>query len=95
MLWAGYGYKDREIVTRRILAKVENDRKSNVLEGRPYYRSKAQRKQVLKTDKATWFRDKGATATLMVPTTQGSTLAKRLREVVAKVLGLEAPLLKL
>ena len=39
MLWAGYGYKDREIVTRRILAKVENDRKSNVLEGRPYYRS--------------------------------------------------------
>ena len=83
MFWAQYSCHDREIVARRILAKLENDTFSNQLEGRPFYRSKQERKQILKTDKATWFRDMGAMATLMVPATKNSDLAKRLREVVA------------
>ena len=36
------------------------------------------------TDKATWFRKAGATATLFVPTTQGSQLAKGIRIVLIK-----------
>ena len=82
MFWAQYSCHDREIVARRILAKLENDTLSNQLEGRPFYRSKQERKQITKSDKASWFRDMGATATLMVPTTSGSMLARRLREVV-------------
>ena len=50
--------------------------------GRPPYRSIDQRKEVIKVDKATWFHKEGTTATLMVPWTRNSDLAKKLREVV-------------
>jgi len=43
---------DREIVARRMLAKLENDRLSNQIDRRPYYPSKQQRKETLKTDKS-------------------------------------------
>ena len=56
MLWAGYSMKDREIVTRRILAKYDNDMYSNRTEGRKLYRTKTDRQNDLKTNKATWFR---------------------------------------
>ena len=41
----------------------------------------------MKNDKATWFREKGATTTLMVPATTNSALAKRLRKEVANHAG--------
>ena len=34
-----------------------------------------------KTDRVTWFRDMGATTTIMVPTTKVSSLARVTREV--------------
>ena len=89
MFWAGYTYSDREIAIRRILAKLDNDNMSNVIEGRPFYRSKKDRKSVMKSDKATWFREMGAKATLMIPTTTGSKLAKKLRELVVRFLAPE------
>ena len=39
---------------------------------------------MVKEDKSSWFRKLGATATIMVPTTRGSSLAKGLREVLRK-----------
>ena len=95
MFWAGYTYSDREIVIRRILAKLDNDNMSNVIEVRPFYRSKQDRRNVIKSDKATWFRDMGATATLMVPTTTGSKLAKELRELVVRFPGPRGTSLKI
>ena len=83
MYWCGYRVKDREIVARRILAQHSNDLTSLQKEGRPLFRSKTERRETLKADKGTWFRAMGATATLMVPTTQNSALAKRLRVVLA------------
>ena len=49
--WAQYSMHDREIVARRILAKLENDKLSNQFEGRPYYRSKQERNKYLKLTK--------------------------------------------
>ena len=54
---------------------------------RPLYRSKAQRAEVMKPDKVSWFRKEGATATLTVPETKNSELAKRLRLAVAQISG--------
>ena len=85
--WSGYGFKVREIVAKRILAKTDNDRRNYEELGRPLYRDKLTRAQVVKSDKSTWFRSEGATTTLTVPVTEGSILAKRLREVVARVQG--------
>ena len=82
MYWAGYSYGNREIVMKRILAKHDNDLASHAIEGREFYRSKTERRHTVKTDKATWFREMGATAVMMIPTTTNSALAKRLREVV-------------
>ena len=53
MYWAGYSYGNREIVIRRILAKIDNDLASHIHEGRQYYRSKTERRQAVKSDKAT------------------------------------------
>ena len=82
--WAGYSQKDREIVAKRILAKQDSDQISYITEGKPFYRSKEERRENLKADKSTWFRALGATTTLRIPMTRNSGLAKRLREVVAK-----------
>ena len=51
MLWAGYSMKDREIVSRRILAKYTNDIYSNQVEGRKLYQTKADRQKDIKTTK--------------------------------------------
>ena len=62
MYGAGYNAKDREIVARRVIAKLDNDLNSYLMEGKPYYRSKETRKDILKINKSTWFRKMGATA---------------------------------
>ena len=53
----------------------------------PLYRSKEERNATLKENKATWFRKQGATTAFMVPTTRGSELGRRLREVVKRIPG--------
>ena len=45
------------------------------------------RKEIIKADKATWFRSQGATATVMIPWTENSSLAKRLRSVLEEYRG--------
>ena len=55
--------------------------------GRPLYRSKEERRKATKDDKATWFRKGGDTATIMVPSTPGSALAKGIRELLKVVKG--------
>ena len=40
--------------------------------------------KLIKEDKGSWFRKLGATATIMVPTTPGSSLAKGIREILKK-----------
>ena len=87
MMWCGYSTKDREIVANRIIEKQKNDRISNQIEGRPIHRSKNERKEQIKKDKSTWFREMGATTTLVVPMSQNSRLAKNLREVIRKYPG--------
>ena len=82
MYWSGHGRKQRELVAKRILAKQHNDRMNFEVEGKPYYRSKEERRNNLKGDKGTWFRQMGATTTPMVPMTLNSRLAKNLREVL-------------
>ena len=72
ILWAGYDKKDREIVSRRILAKYTNDIYNSEVEGRKIYRTKADRQSDVKVNKATWFRKLGATTTLRVPATRNS-----------------------
>ena len=52
--------------------------------GKPLYRSKEERKNVIKKDKSNWFRAEGATTTITVPTTNNSFLAKQLKEVLAR-----------
>ena len=94
MLWAQYTTTDRETVLRRIFSRIDNDRTSLEQEGRPLYRSKQTRRQQLKTDKSTWFREMGATTTIMVPSTKDSTLAKRLREVVVRCPGPKGTVIK-
>ena len=84
MLWAGYSFKDREIVARRIMAKYQNDMKSLIMESKPLYRTKMERNKELKVNKATWFRQMGATTTIKVPMTRNSELAKRLRIVLGQ-----------
>ena len=52
--------------------------------GRPLYRSKNERKLLVRTDKADLLRCDSSTATLMIPTTDGSKLAKLIRETLIK-----------
>ena len=82
MKWGGYSQGFREIVARRVLAKYSNDVYNLQQTGKPLYRSKEQRSQVMKPDKASWFRTNWATATFTVPNTKHSVLAKRLRQVL-------------
>ena len=42
---------------------------------------------MIKTDKATWFRSQGATATIMIPWTENSSLARKLRTVLEEFRG--------
>ena len=84
MMWSGYNQSTREIVIRRILAKRDNDIYNLQSLNKPIYRTKQERSQVLKEDKATWFRGSGATATLSIPATRDSNLAKLIREVVKR-----------
>ena len=87
IMWARYGENSRKIVAERILGKIDNNMRNLNHLNRPLYRSKKQRAESTKVDKITWFRKEGATATLTVPETQGSSLAKRLRMAVARVSG--------
>ena len=64
------------------MAKQRTDKINFKTEGIPYYRTKEERRTNLKGDKGTWFRQMGATTTLMVPMTLNSRLAKTLREVI-------------
>ena len=88
IMWAGYTQKTRETIAHRILGKQDRNLENLRLHNRPLYRSKLQRKaQDTRANKNTWFRAEGATATIMVPETRDSTLAKRLRIIVASVPG--------
>ena len=82
MFWAGYPDEVRRLVATRIMARRATNLQNLQDHQRPLYRDKATRRAVPTKDKATWFRDSGATATIMVPTTPGSALAKGLREVL-------------
>ena len=82
MKWAGHPESVREIVARRSLARYFTNLRNLADTGRPLYRSMDMRRETLKEDKATWFRAQGATATIMVPWTPESSLARKLREVV-------------
>ena len=84
MMWGGYPERTRRIVADRILARHNNNMQNLQEHGRKLYRSKEDRANMERTDKATWFRKAGATATLFVPTTPGSQLAKGIREVLQK-----------
>ena len=79
----GYSENSREVVARRTLGKIRMNEWNNKHLNRPLYRTKEQRKNILKEDKGTWFRKMGATSTLMVPTTKDSFLAKKLRIILA------------
>ena len=79
----GYSEKTREIVAKRTLGKIRMNQWNHEHLQRPLYRTKEQRKDILKEDKGTWFRKMGATSTLMVPTSKDSLLAKKLRLVLA------------
>ena len=54
------------------------------MESKPLYRTKMERNKELKVNKATWFRQMGATTTIKVPMTRNSELAKRLRIVLGQ-----------
>ena len=69
MMWAKYPVSSREIVARRSLAKLDMDLHNHSHLGRPIYRSKQERNQVTKKNKANWFRGSGATTTFTVPST--------------------------
>ena len=88
VMWAGYSSRTRELIAHRILGKQDRNLENLELHNRPLYRSKQQnRAQDPETGKNTWFRKEGATATLMIPETKDSDLAKRLRIVVASIPG--------
>ena len=84
MMWSGYSQKCRELVIRRVLAKKDNDLFNLKHLDRPIYRTKQERSLIMKEDKSTWFRSSGATATMTIPATKDSRLAKLLREVVKR-----------
>ena len=78
----GYTPKVREVVARRILAKHTNDLRNYLEQNRPIYRSIEERNEVTRPDKSNWFRKEGETATITLPCTRGSELAKLLREAL-------------
>ena len=82
MKWGGYGAGLRRIVATRILAKHNNNMRNFNQLGRPLYRTKDIRRQEVKTNKGNWFRTSGDTATIFVPATLGSQLAKGVRNIL-------------
>ena len=64
------------------MARHNNNLLNWKVNGRKLYRSKEDRINLERTDKGSWFRKAGATATIMVPVTPCSTLAKNIREVL-------------
>ena len=82
MMWGGYTPKVREVVARRVLAKYTTNLWNLREQGRPIYRSKQQRNLMTKPDKSDWFLKEGVIATLTVPFTQGSQLAKDIRQAL-------------
>ena len=87
IMWSGHSEGVREIVARRLLSRYFNNLKNYEETRRQLYRSIEERKEFVKENKATWFRQEGATATLMVPWTPDSSLAKGLRKVLESVEG--------
>ena len=53
---------------------MESDWDKYISLGRPIYRSREKRKLITKMDKTSWFRKKGATSIITVPTTKKSDL---------------------
>ena len=84
MKWSGYNQKVREVVLKRVIAKRENNIHNLETLNHPIHRTKQERSLVMKEDKATWFRGSGATATLSIPATRNSCLAKMIRETVSR-----------
>ena len=84
MYWGSYTTSQRTPVAKRILARHENNLTNYKELGRLLYRDKETKSKLVKEDKSSWFRKLGATATIMVPTTPGSSLANGLREVLKK-----------
>ena len=84
MMWSGQGYKSREIVAKRILAKHNSTMRNYWDLGRPIYRSREERLAIPRKDMTDWFRDDGTTAIMMVPTTTGSKLVRELRDTILK-----------
>ena len=74
----------KERAVRRILVRYDQNLENWNKLGRPLYRAREDRLTDIKKNKSTWFRDGGDTATLMVPCTPGSALAKELREVLKR-----------
>ena len=72
MKWAGYNQEVRSTVVTRVLARYDQNITNYKESGRPLYRSREQRTLNPKKNKAEWFRDGGATATVTVPCTPGS-----------------------
>ena len=70
------------MVATRILAKHNNNMRNYNELGRPLYRTKDIRRQDPRTNKGNWFRKTGDTATIFVPATIGSELAKGIRQVL-------------
>ena len=81
MKWSGHHQRTRELVLRRILAKMDSDVEIFNNLQRPLYRSKEERR-LQDSNKVTWFKESEATSTITVPVTTGSTLAKRFRETL-------------
>ena len=82
MMWAGYNENMRVLVGTRILERMDTNLFNYLNLERPLYRSKAERKNRVKEDKSSWYRKNGCTATITVPTTPGSELARRVRETL-------------
>ena len=53
MMWGGYSGKQRKIVVRRVLARYHTNLNNFRHHGRPLYRSKEERVNILKPDKTT------------------------------------------
>jgi hypothetical protein len=83
---AGHSRQFRIVVATRILANYKTIVDNNSNGTKPIYRSKQERRdQKLKegiSNKATWFRKGGFTATLTVPTTKDSTLVNSTRRAL-------------
>ena len=74
--------KERPAMIQRVLARFDMNITNFKTQGRPLYRSREDRINLPRENKATWFREGGATATIAIPCTPGSTLATQIRQVL-------------